>query len=81
MKVEREDFESGWSDISVKLSRNEVDRAIELLRELKEGNIGHFHMASRHDDDSRISDIEFSIAGEEEKHNMDLLGRPIAPDK
>jgi hypothetical protein len=38
-------------------------------------------MASRHDDDSRISDIEFSIAGEEEKHNMDLLGRPIAPDK
>jgi hypothetical protein len=36
MKVEREDFESGWSDISVKLSRNEVDRAIELLRELKE---------------------------------------------
>ena len=81
MKVEREDFESGWTDISVRLTLEEIDHITGLLRELKEGKIAHFHMASRHNDESRISDIEFSIAGREDNRNMDILGGPIAPDK
>lgn len=80
MKANRKDFESGWVDISLALSYEEIDRVIELLTELKEEKIGHFHLGSRYDDDSRVSDIEFSVIGKEEKHNMGILGGPIAPN-
>ena len=70
MKVEREDFESGWSDVSIGLSKGEIDEFIDLLERLQKDEIGHFHFRSEFNDDSRISDIEFSKKGIEEKDNM-----------
>ena len=73
-------MESGWADSSVRLTLEEMDRVTGLMRESKEGKVGHFHMASCHDEEFRGSDIEFSIVGSGEKGNLDVLGGPIASD-
>ena len=79
MHVKIEDWENGWSGISVGIDPDEIDRFIELLKMIKEDREQHFHLSSDYKGTGGIGDIEISIRSESEEHNMSLSGRALAP--
>lgn len=81
MNVTREDFESGWTDISIGLKPNEIDQLIALLQSLKEDPTTHFHIGSEFKDESRVSDIEFHLQHDDGKDNMMFFANPIYPNR
>lgn len=81
MNVTREDFDSGWSDISVGLKIEEIDHMINLLVDLKNNPTTHFHIGSEFKDESRVSDIEFHVKGDQQPDNMLFFSNPIYPNR
>ena len=79
MHVAIEDWKNGWSGISVGIDPDEIDRLIELLKMIKEDPDQHFHISSDYKGIGGVGDIEISIRSENEKHNMNLLGRAFPP--
>jgi hypothetical protein len=63
---------TGWVDVSIALTHEEIDRLRQNLLELQSGKLEHFHIW-RTDFDTEepgIMDIEFTIMGKDERHNM-----------
>lgn len=79
MHVKIEDWKNGWSGISVGIDPDEIDRFIELLKMIKEDPDQHFHISSDYKEAGGVGDIEIFIRSENEKHNMNLSGRALAP--
>lgn len=79
MRVEIEDWKNGWSGISVGLDLNEIDCLVDLLKMIKDDPDQHFHISSDYKETGGIGDITFFIKAEEQKHNMSLSGRALAP--
>lgn len=52
------------------MSSEEVNDLIDRLSRLKE--IGHFHLSSNSEKKSGVADIEISVMGEDEEHNMSI---------
>ena len=66
-----ENFESGWVDVLLSLDESEVASLIELLNDLKDGKLGHFHLtATDFDGQQGIANVEFSMKGAEDEDNM-----------
>lgn len=79
MHVKIEDWKNGWSGISIGIDHAEIDHFIELLKMIKEDPEQHFHIASDYKGTGGVGDIEIFIRSENEKHNMNLSGRSLAP--
>ena len=69
-----EEYSSGWCGIFLRFDSKEIDRLIESLRLLQEGEIGHFHLVNNSDfsDERGIADIEISLKEKEEQDNMQV---------
>lgn len=74
MKVDFDDFGTGWYGISVGLNTGDIDRLIELLGLLRSGDLDHFHAFSREfeNQDRGIADIEFRKLSIDKAPNMEL---------
>ena len=74
MKISHEDFQTGWHGVSMSLSTDEINGLIELLSELNQGSLEHFHIRSLfpENEQSGIADIEISMKGENELDNATI---------
>ncbi|MBL0251073.1 MAG: hypothetical protein IPQ26_10665 [Elusimicrobia bacterium] len=80
MRLEMEDFKTGWIKINIGLKKVEIDRLIDLLRMLKKGD-EHFHFASDYEGDKGVGDIEFYVKADEQPDNMEIAGLNIRPNR
>lgn len=71
MKVEIEDFNTGWYGLTVGIKKTEGAELISALRKLENEN-GHFHIRSDYDGSGGVGDIEFYVQNEREQNNMVL---------
>ena len=73
MNTKLEKFDSGWVGVSLALSSEEVEVLIQRLRELKSGEINHFHLRNKDFTLTEgIADIEITTMGKEELDNMTI---------
>jgi hypothetical protein len=71
MRVEIENFNTGWFGLAIGIKNSEIDQLINALKEMKETN-DHFHLRSDYEDSGGVADIEFYSQDEKEKNNMVL---------
>ncbi len=71
MKVEIEDFKTGWHGISIGLNSKQIDGMINMLNKLKE-NQDHFHFRSNFKGKGGVGDIEFYFLNNTDEDNMHL---------
>jgi hypothetical protein len=71
MKIELEEFESGWAGLRIACKGHEIDELIRLLTALRNEQVGHFHCRSLflENENQGVADIEFSLLGECEVDN------------
>lgn len=81
MKLTREDFETGWTEVAMGLSSHEVDRLIQMLQLIKQDPNQHFHCSSNHEDDSRIAGVDFYIKQATDSDNATIVGPAIEPNR
>ena len=79
MYVDMEDFETGWYGIGIGISREEIDRLIDLLRMIKSDPEQHFHISSEYKGQGGVGDIEVYVMDENQEHNMILMGKALGP--
>ena len=79
MHAELEDWNNGWHGLRLALRPAEIERLIQLLRQLKLDPQQHFHMSSDYAGASGLGDIEVSVAGEDEPDNLRLSCVALAP--
>lgn len=72
MNAVLEDWKNGWSGLRLALSAAEIDHLIELLGELKADPGQHFHVSSDYRGSGGLGNIEISVLGPSEPHNMRL---------
>jgi len=65
MRVEIEDFKTGWFGLTVGIKSSEVDLLLNALKKLKKTD-GHFHMRSDYKGNGGVADIEFYAQSENE---------------
>jgi len=71
MRTEIEDFGTGWFGLRIALSSSDVDELIGRLTHMRDHPDQHFHLSSTYDDgDGRVADVEFSMMGSSDLHNM-----------
>ena len=70
MRTEIEDLQTGWFNIFLRLTQDDIDKLVESLKALGPG--GHFHLMSSHEEGSGVADIEISRQGRDEHSNMFL---------
>ncbi len=75
MRVEIEDFKTGWFGLTVGIKNSEVDLLINALKKIKNTK-GHFHFRSDHNGSGGVADIEFYAQNEDEPNNMELDSSP-----
>ncbi len=79
MHVECEDWKNSWCGITVSIDPAEIDHLIELLQMLKASPDQHSHISSDYKGTGGVGDIEISIRGENQQHNMHLSSRALIP--
>jgi hypothetical protein len=73
MNMTMEKFDSGWIGLSLELNESEIDKLMIRLTELKNRNIGHFHI--RNEDfsaETGIADLELSLSESDGIGNMSV---------
>lgn len=73
MKVHLEDFKNTWYEVSLGVKKAEIDNLIEKLRDLKGGNIDHFHITNNFEGEGGIGDIEIYLQDDQEVDNIKLI--------
>lgn len=81
MRIQYDDFETGWIQLHVGIRHEEIDSLIELLKTLKSDPHQHFHISSDYQGDGGIGDIEFYIQGCNEQDNMMMTGLAVIPNR
>ena len=81
MRVEQDDFGTGWSQIHFGIKKDEIDCLIELLKVLKTDDSQHFHLSSSYEGENGIGDIEFYIQDVNEEDNIMLTSLAISPNR
>jgi hypothetical protein len=73
LRAEIEILDSGWAGLQFRLMPNDIDRLISALRQIREGDLGHFHF--RCDDFSGapgVADVQFSLMAPNDRENLVL---------
>jgi len=82
MKIQIEDFETGWFGISMGIKKSEIDILIEGLKNLKRNEAQHFHVRSNYEGDGGVGDIELFIEDENTQDNSVIdLSLSIEPNR
>ena len=81
MRVELEDFKTGWFGVGVTMRLHEIDTLITLLNRLKNDPSQHFHIGSNFEGDGGVSDISFQLAEADVKDNAQVLSLAIPPNR
>ena len=71
MKIDLEDFGTGWYGLNMALHTSEIDELIKRLIHIKDQPGDHFHICSTfaENESSGIADIEFSVMHDSETSN------------
>jgi hypothetical protein len=80
MRVEIEDFKTGWYGIALGIRADEIDVLIERLKLIKKEQ-QHFHIASDYEGEGGIGDIEIYLLQEDERNNMAITSPAITPTR
>ncbi|MEN0040676.1 MAG: hypothetical protein AAF764_04995 [Pseudomonadota bacterium] len=74
MRVDLEDFGTGWVGLQIGIEDQEIDKLIGLLASLRTGDLDHFHIFSTSFEEQKngVADIQFSKAIGGEASNADL---------
>jgi len=79
MRIEIEDFKTGWCGLTIAIKKEEIDELIDALKTLKQKD-DHFHMRSDYAGTGGVGDVEFYIQNENERNNMKLdISPPLYP--
>ena len=80
MRINIEDFKTGWYGLDIGLKNDEIDLFIDALKNLKQ-NKDHFHIRSDCDGSGGVNDIEFYYQDKNTKNNMKLdISPSICPE-
>ncbi len=71
MKVQIEDFETGWYGLSLGVKKEDIKALIKAFKQLEE-NQNHFHLRNNMEGNSGVADIEIFFQEDSEENNMDL---------
>ncbi len=71
MKVQIEDFQTGWYGLSIGVKKGDIKALITALKQLEE-NQGHFHLTSDMVGDGGVADIEIFLQEESEVNNIEI---------
>ncbi len=78
MKVNMNDFGTGWFGVEVGVKKEEIDQLIKLLSELKEGHFDHFTIANKSETQpSGIENFEIFLIDKRNEDNMQILSGNI----
>lgn len=71
MKVDVNQFDSGWFGISMALSTHDIDRLVGLLNDLRQAKITHFHAHSTllEGAEPSVAEMEIYLASDDEPGN------------
>ena len=72
MRIDIEDYKTGWYGVSVRVNLEEIDSIISLLKQIKKDPMQHFHISSTFEGHRGISDIGFYLAGDDLEDNCQL---------
>jgi hypothetical protein len=74
LRIEIEQFSSGWSGLRILMTKQEAKAMRELLLSLEAEEIGHFHASSLDQSVAQpgVADIEFSLLALHEPSNAAL---------
>lgn len=82
MKIELEDYGTGWFSATVGMTENDVDTLIENLEALKAKKFEHFVVANNSNDGkSGLENIELYLSSKEEKGNASIFSGDIEPNR
>ena len=82
MKIQIEDFKTGWFGISMGIKKSEIDILIEGLTNLKKNTAQHFHVRSNYEGKGGVGDIEIFIENEDTPDNSVIdLSPAISPNR
>lgn len=81
MKIELEDYGTGWFAATIYMTRNDVDTLIEKLQRLKAKQFEHFTINKSNNERADLESIEFYLCTEKEIDNADILGGNIEPTR
>ena len=71
MRGEIETFSTGWSQLSLRLRRSDIELLVKALQQLREDS--HFHLRGLFPDGAvppGVADIEISLQGDAEADNL-----------
>lgn len=78
MKLDLEDFNTGWYGVQFGIKENEIDYFIECLKKLRTQS--HFHLRSDFDREGGIGDVEIYLQSDDTENNINLdLSPPLYP--
>ena len=77
MRASLEDWNNGWVEVEMGLSRSDIDRLIGLLQMIKADPDQHFHATSDFVSAGGIGKVTFYIQQPEELDNLSLGGRAL----
>ncbi len=80
MHTKLEHWKDGWVGIELGIREEEIDSLIGLLTMLKNEPDQHFHISNEYKEESGVGDIEIYVQPEDQKSNMVIFGKAIAPD-
>lgn len=71
MRIDLENFGTGWIGLTLGLSQKDIDELIQHLQHLRESQ-GHFHLSSDFIGSEGVGDIEVYF-DEDHEENMSIL--------
>lgn len=79
MHARVEDWPENRFAVRLALTAEEIEPLLSNLRALRRDTSQHFHLSADGPEAERLGDIEISVAGPGEKHNMSMTRLALAP--
>lgn len=79
MRLTLDQTHSGWYELSIGVSAEEVDRLIALLAKIRDDPEQHFHLSHEDDRHGGPGRVTFHASSHEDEPNGILLGEALLP--
>jgi hypothetical protein len=77
MRADVEDFKTGWYQLYLGMTVEEIDQLIQLLRLLQQNQTQHFHLFSDYQEEGGLGEIELYVKGSHEVDNLTIGGLAV----